>query len=254
MSTVGSYRGPNIVTRGLVLHLDAASPNSYYSPNGGTVWKDVSGNDISPSMYNQAEYNSNTPQSFALDGTNDYLQVTTTTPSLEFQYSDNFTLEAYVLCRESGTGYIINNRVADSPVSYAGWALVVAGGKFLGICGGYQSGYAWRRSESSTSDFQAHMLNKWAHAVYVNSSIEGQSRLYMNGVDRTDMSSDDSTPPATIPYNTSHKISIGISPADGTPGGHYLNGEVGAVRVYNRALTAQEVLQNFNSTKDRFGL
>ena len=254
MSTVGSYRGPNIVTRGLVLHLDAASPNSYYSPNGGTVWKDVSGNDISPSMYNQAAHIDSAPKSFTLDGTNDYIQVPTTTPSLEFQYSDNFTIEAYAYVKESGTGYIINNRKADSPITYAGWGMAIASGQVACFVGGYQSGYKWRRVDSSTSDFSTYVANKWAHIVWVNSSMEGQGKVYINGVDRTNTSADDSTPPATVPYVTEHKVSIGISPADGTPGGHYLNGEIGAIRIYNRALSAQEVLQNFNATKDRFGL
>ena len=39
-------------------------------------------------------------------------------------------------------------------------------------------------------------------------------------------------------------------------GGHsrYFNGEINAVKIYDRALTSAEVLQNFNATKDRFGL
>ena len=34
----------------------------------------------------------------------------------------------------------------------------------------------------------------------------------------------------------------------------YLNGKIYSTQIYNRALTASEVLQNYNATKARFGL
>jgi len=37
-------------------------------------------------------------------------------------------------------------------------------------------------------------------------------------------------------------------------GGYYLNGKIPSVYVYNRALTTQEIQQNYNATKSRFGL
>ena len=35
-------------------------------------------------------------------------------------------------------------------------------------------------------------------------------------------------------------------------GAHYLNGSMASFQVYNRALTAEEVLQNYNATKSRY--
>ena len=48
---------------------------------------------------------------------------------------------------------------------------------------------------------------------------------------------------------TSAGLLIGFSGA-----GFYLNGNIGQVQIYNKALTQQEILQNYNATKGRFGL
>ena len=40
----------------------------------------------------------------------------------------------------------------------------------------------------------------------------------------------------------------------GGPFGNYFNGNIGPVKIYNRALSAAEVLQNYNQLKSRFGL
>jgi hypothetical protein len=49
--------GANVVTDGLVLHLDAANVKSYLG--SGTVWKDLSGKGHNGTLINGAAYNSN---------------------------------------------------------------------------------------------------------------------------------------------------------------------------------------------------
>ena len=44
-----SVLGPNVVTDGLVLYLDAGNTKSY--PGTGTVWYDVSGNGYQANMF-----------------------------------------------------------------------------------------------------------------------------------------------------------------------------------------------------------
>jgi hypothetical protein len=67
--------------------------------------------------------------------------------------------------------------------------------------------------------------------------------LYLNGVLL-----------ATTAYTTSISTS-GIGRISGYDnGGEIWNGNISSVMIYNRALTATEVLQNYNATKSRFGL
>jgi len=49
-------------------------------------------------------------------------------------------------------------------------------------------------------------------------------------------------------------IGIGAFMTSTTVGNYYFKGSIGSVRVYNRALSADEILQNYNATKGRFGL
>jgi len=227
MSTVGSYRGPNIVTRGLVLHLDAASPNSYYSPNGGTVWKDVSGNGNDGTLVNSPSYSEHTSKRFQFDGTNTKVSI------------------------NSDAGVLLENEMsADIWFNLASYSTVLAGDIFYND-GGYVLfvGSSTQVATSFHSTAAADIpqttggsisLNTWTNLAMVRDGITVE--WYQNGV------------------------SIGT---DTDPGGYMLittvggfrirtqyrtDGDIASFRVYNRALTAQEVLQNFNSTKDRFGL
>jgi hypothetical protein len=72
--------------------------------------------------------------------------------------------------------------------------------------------------------------------------ISGNKVIYVNGV-----SVATATQAGTITYNT-YGINIGRHSS-----GYYLNGNIAAIHVYNRPLTAGEVLHNFNALKGRFG-
>jgi hypothetical protein len=49
---------------------------------------------------------------------------------------------------------------------------------------------------------------------------------------------------------SSNTLKIGTS----TSAGEYLNGQIALVQIYNRVLSASEVLQNFNAYRQRFGV
>ena len=62
------WRGPNIVKNGLVLYLNAGSPNSFYSPTAGTTWKDISGLTNNGTLFNGASYSTADGGSISFDG------------------------------------------------------------------------------------------------------------------------------------------------------------------------------------------
>jgi hypothetical protein len=72
MGFQNGWRGPNIVSDGLVLYLDAGSPNSY-RPDFGTTWKDMSGNNYSGSLINGSTYSTASGGSIVFDGVDDYM-------------------------------------------------------------------------------------------------------------------------------------------------------------------------------------
>ena len=110
----------------------------------------------------------------------------------------------------------------------------------------------WRQSLSggltSLTAPAASYINtsNWAHIVGTYTS--GDRRLYVNGV----LVNSDATT-GTINTNTNGS-SIGVYGGYNGGRGYYYNGLVDIVKVYNRVLTAQEVLDNYNSTKSRYGL
>jgi hypothetical protein len=50
-------------------------------------------------------------------------------------------------------------------------------------------------------------------------------------------------------FATAHNIFAG-----GNRPGYYLDGRISTIKIYNKVLTAAEALQNYNATKDRYGL
>lgn len=88
--------------------------------------------------------------------------------------------------------------------------------------------------------------NTWVNLVGTY-AIGGAMVLYRNGaVDTT------TTGPATSPYST-QVLAVGIRAFNGTYQ-YPWNGDIGVVTLYNRVLSAQEVQQNFNALKGRYGL
>ena len=242
-------RGGKIVTDGLVLCLDAASKRSY--SGSGTTWTDtVGGND--GALINGPTFSSDGAGSISFGGTNQAFQMGVRTQSCEFQYDDAFTMEAIAYIREStNTGYILTNRRPTiSGLSWNGFGMLQYNGTIICIIGGYSGGYRWRRVACTNGSFNTYCLNKWCHIVWTNDGTQGGGTLYLNTNNLTNINSDDASGPATITYDGSHRVTVGRSDADGP--GHFLDGSVAIARIYNRALTADEIRQNYNSTRGRF--
>ena len=244
---------PKIVTDGLVFAVDAANTKSY--PGSGTTWKDLSGNGNDGTLTNGPTFDSGNGGSIVFDGGNDYTPFPYNT-LYNFQYDSSFTIDSWVYINEnSNYGYIITNRNTDaSGVKFSGFGLAHLNGSIRGFIGGFNSTSAWRQVEISTSDFNLYVYQKWVYISYTNTGIAGEQKIYINGVDRSTGAVDGTNPPYTVNYDSDHQVTIGASPADGTPAGHYLNAKISNIRMYTKALTPSEITQNYNALKSRFGL
>lgn len=220
--------GQKIIANGLVLNLDAAQLRSY--PGSGTNWTDLSGNNNNGTLTNGPTYSSSNGGLIIVDGSNDYIPLGTngfplgtsdgtmcawaTTNSVTATWKNLFTYGRY-------DNSLYNAR------------LLVANGSTI-YFDGYADGIGWNGLTTNT----------WFNIVGV---FENRyASLYVNGVLRAG-------PTQKLNWNTI----LGTNPAQlgrSVNGAEYWNGSIGSAYIYNRALTATEVLQNYDAVKSRFGL
>jgi hypothetical protein len=225
----------NHVTSNLVLYFDPSNPSSY--SGSGAVINDLSGNGLNGTMSNI----SYTSPYFTYNGTSSNIIV-----------ADNALLEP------GGGDWSIEFWVNHSVITGSSRVLIskTDGG------GGGDWGYGLRTSNigntfaeigsgttSTTSPLSTLSINTWYHVVGVWTNVATNTLvLYVNGVSiGTRFHSFASV------KNTTSPLSIG-SFGDGSAFGQWLNGRMGIVRMYNKALTFSEVSQNFNADKSKYGL
>jgi hypothetical protein len=220
-----------IVQQGLVLNLDAGNPYSY--AGAGTTWYDVSGNSYNGTLTNSPTYSSDNGGSLAFNGSNNYIVTSNFTPNIT-----NKTLSGWVkLSSISQQGGGLINLQSTDGVSFD--AIVyneTNNGWGFGSNGFSRTGWSGVK-ETSTND--------WVNitATYENLNY----RIYRNGVLIYTLTSFN-----TLNFNFSSNSLLGYRHLGG--GSAFLAGNIAQGLIYNRALSAAEVLQNYNATKGRFGL
>lgn len=220
--------GLSIVTSGLVLLLDAGSSSSY--PGSGTTWFDLSGNSSNGTLFNGVGYDSNNLGSLTFDGSNDYVDCGN---------SSNFSItSAGTVCawfkKSLGSGY--KGVIDKGRDGYGAWSLCVDETANRATFKTRISGT--NRSVVASSNYGN---NIW---TYVCGVYDGTNLIiYQNG-----SQSNSASFPGTIGTNT---VSLRVGSAND---GLYFSGNISHASVYNRALTASEILQNFNATRSRYGI
>ena len=218
---------PKTVTNGLVLSLDAANNKSY--PRSGTTWTDLSGNSNNGTLTNGPTFSAGNQGSIVFDGTNDYVDVGNKTITL----NSGFTVDTWIKLNS-------NNRQQgffgiNSYPSYITDFYMDTDNKMrfeFGISGTVPNVYS----------YQAFNTTSWYNVVgtVTNSLIS----LYINGI------FENSTGISFTITQISGNISIGSYNASSLCS----SANISSNKLYNRTLTASEVLQNYNATKSRFGL
>ena len=235
---MGLAYGGAIVRDGLVLALDAADRNSY--PGTGTTWYDLSGNGYNATLGNGPTFESNFNGTFDFDGTDDRAFGTSFTSN----FTAGFTAEMWIKPDTStpsidGDLFIIGQHAANEPVTI--W-LDAEFNKYAWLFTDSSNNYSGVRY--SNSDI---VSNQFTHLVFTFTP-NATSYLYINTVQ--DPNTLDVSSLSNI-ASSGESVSFFNETVDNdTP----LAGKVGSLRTYNRALSASEVLQNYNATKTRFGL
>jgi hypothetical protein len=226
-----NYFGAPIVTDGLVFAVDANNIVSY--PKSGTAWYNLTGSVASASLVNSPTFDPTNGGTIRFDGTDEYAAVQYNS-SLDI--TNAITVEAWV--KYASQGEIGGVGRTYSVISYKGypwtWLLEDQSGQFN-----------FRISTTNAPDSNInsgyyHGLNNWDHVVCTyNGSTQA---IYVNGVLRNSQS-------LTGTINTSATI---IELGTYGSGDYSFNGWLANHRIYNRALSASEVLQNYQATQYRF--
>jgi hypothetical protein len=226
-----------IVTQGLVLHLDAGNTSSY--PGSGTTWFDLSGNNRNATLVNNPTFSTN---HFVLNGTNQYIPVGTISES-------NTSLVTITGFFRRGTSNTWNGALFGFGIADTSTQDIYFWGSESQKHFGFNTwdGDSWGYN-NSTNAGEA-MDGNWRHitAVFNRNNIT-QSKLYVDGVQKSLSQVRGSTLNRTISTN------FGIGLNGWNTGNQLFNGSISTLQMYNRELTANEIQQNFNAEKSRFGL
>jgi|14BtaG_2_1085337.scaffolds.fasta_scaffold34008_2 hypothetical protein len=224
--------GPEIVTDGLVLHLDAANTISY--SGSGTTWNDLSSNG-NAAMVNTPVFNSTSPKNFSFDATNEYFSLS---GNSEMAMDGDVTLISWF---KQNTTSSPHQTTVCTAINYR------AGLKLMSHYHGPVS--AWlANSDGSDSEVLSSSLNiegdgLWHQAATTRSSSTGFLTIYVDGVLKNSMNS------YTGLTNLAGNPAVGV---DYHSTGYHYNGNIAMCTAYNKVLTTLEIQQNYNQFKSRF--
>jgi hypothetical protein len=214
---MGIAYNTSIVSDGLVYALDAANSRSYPG-TGLTAFGLVGPNGT---LTNGTGFSSANSGSFFFDGTNDSLDYSSYTPD-----ANTVSIWVNIKSLQNGPIVYVGNDVYQS--AEWSWSFFV-----------YNSNFYFRASTTSQYFIEAPSLNTWINYTLVRNNGSNVSIGYKNGVFFG--STADST--TTNPYPN---MRFGLS------AGYAANFNLGQIQIYNRALTQQEIRQNYNATKKRY--
>jgi hypothetical protein len=217
---------PKIVTDGLVLCLDAANPKSIVS--GSTSWNDLSRGGNNGTLIGGPAFDSGNGGSLVFDGSDDYV---TTNYNSQLQ---NFTACVWFKADSLTTAA---GRLLDKDYINGFWLGKNSNGSLNSWGGGI------RESSFPHGRFITLTDNQWHYIVSIRNSAT--HTIYGDGITNTIS--------GTVSTSAINASSLWLG-RENSIGPSIYKGNIAQTLIYNRALSSQEVLQNYNATKRRFGL
>ena len=211
---------PKMVTDGLVLSLDAANTKSY--PRSGTTWTDLSGNSNTGTLTNGPTFSAGNMGSIVFDGTNDYVNISSLITG-----NQSFSWGAWINPTATGTPVLFGN-VSNGLAMISYWD-----------------------SANNKVRVGTYGNDRLTSGTAIPPSTWGYTFWTWNGTTLTSYTNGIADGTAT---GFSFNISNLYTTIGNSVNSQYFTGRIAQTLVYNRALTAAEILQNYNATKSRFGL
>lgn len=214
MRSMAAPSSNSIITSGLIMNLDAGNPSSYTGT--GTTWTDLSGNGNNGTLVNGVGYSSANGGTMVLDGVNDY--VSTNVQSLNnnpYSLSMTFKISSF-----NGSDMRLFGAYSGSTDQLAA---------------GFNGTQLWLWN----GGFYNPSFNASANTVYTIDIVHSASAnlIYVNGAYNS-----------TVSFS-SYFNNLGFGNPYVNSYGAYFRGSIFSAKLYNRALSASEVLQNHNASK-----
>lgn len=232
---MGTKYNSRSVSDGLLLYLDAANNRSY--SGSGNTWYDLSPNTRNVVLYNTPTFSSSNIGSLDFDAPSSEYGTFSSPSNLSV-----FTCEAWIKVNTTPASNTVQAIITQtypgstSKINYSlGFNGTNATGAYDGkINGGFYDG-TWRLTSGFTPT-----VGVWYHtAVTYNGTTIIQ---YQNGISQS-----------TLNYSGTPTGSGGSSYIMRRwDDANFLDGNLALLKLYNRALSASEILQNYNATKGRF--
>jgi hypothetical protein len=213
-----------IVQQGLVLNLDAGNPYSY--AGSGTTWYDVSGGGYNAIIVNAPTFVSDSIKYFTCSSTQNF---TISNPiSSQPNLSQIWTVSAWVnIDTITGAG----GRYLISGLNNGIFVEFVDSGTLLYLNSGANDYYTYGNSIEGSG---------WVMLTFLFRNSDGYRKIYNNLIDITTSGPNNTSTPA----GNSATFTIANN----------MRGKIAQIMMYDRLLTVAEIAQNYNATKDRFGL
>ena len=219
---------PLIVRDGLVLCLDAANPRSY--PKSGATWSDLAGAN-NGTLTNGPTFDADEKGSIVFDATNEYVGF-----SASQIQSSSFSVLLWAKRDTITSNYSTLLGLGSTDYRASIWLYENGAIAFGHANGTYSSSYSvW------TDKSNMHML-----CITANTSNNVSNKLYFDASSQTLGSSDASGDWSSDAQISNYAGGLGIRKP--------FLGAVAAFLIYDRELTADEVRQNYNATRGRYGI
>jgi len=242
---MGLSHSPSIVTSNLILALDAANPKSY--SGSGNTWFDITGRGNHGTLVNGPAYSSNSGGFISCDGVDDYIEIL---DNSIFDFgSNNFSVEYWFRKNATTTGFQhiwgVNKWNTGGSLGTNEWDLDIGNG-----FSGTGESVLFAIESGSTSYFMAisntPTLYLWNQVVAIRAGA-GLS-VYMNGA----MIGASSPVGMAVTTSVNNISGRNIRIANSAVNNYHTKSDSSIVRIYNKALTPDEVKQNYDANKTRY--
>jgi hypothetical protein len=246
------FANGKIVTDGLVLCLDAADQTSY--PTTGTTWFDLAGSNNGTLTNGPTFSGTGASSSIVFDGTDDY--VNCGKPSLLNFGTGSFSISMFFFVTSGNKLQILADKGNTSNVSSSGWYINLDNrysSNLNGLSFGVNS-TSVNTSFATVSTVSPYVANQWNNVTVIWDGVGKNSLIYLNSVLMTTTLTQTQGSGLAGITNTDNSNFNTVLGAYDNGASLFFNGRISATQIYNRALSASEILQNYNSQKSRFGI
>lgn len=231
-----------LISEGLILHLDASNSSSY--PGTGTTWTDLSASGFTATV-NGATWSSTDGGIFDFDGVNDTISIPHNS-NLSMNTSTQKTVQVWVkfdALGASGTTQVPVLGKLSSSYNFDGYWAGLYGN--TGTIRGVTNGVSRQTISTSTLTVSTDTWYLFTFISQITATLN-TTKLYINTTEYVTNAHGSDSISESNPFYLGY-IGAGV-------GSLYLDGKIGACYFYSKGLSSSEIADNYNATKSRYGL